>query len=74
VGKEELAQRVRIALGNLPEIDREILLMRTFESLSYDEIACILGIEATAARKRHGRALLRLHRLLAADGITESKL
>ena len=74
VGKEELAQRVRTALGNLPEIDREILLMRTFESLSYDEIACILEIEPAAARKRHGRALLRLHRLLAADGITESKI
>ena len=48
--------------------------MRTFESLSYDEIACILEIEPAAARKRHGRALLRLHRLLVADGITESKL
>ncbi len=66
VGKKELAQRVRTALGNLP--------MRTFESLSYDEIACILEIESAAARKRHGRALLRLHKLLAADGITESKI
>lgn len=70
----ELAQRVRLALGQLPDMDREILLMRTFEMLSYDDIACVLEIESAAARKRYGRALLRLHGLLAAEGITGSKL
>lgn len=70
----ELAQRVRLALAQLPDTDREILLMRTFEMLSYDDIACVLEIESAAARKRYGRALLRLHGLLAAEGITGSKL
>lgn len=70
----ELAQRVRIALSQLPDHDREILLMRTFEMLAYDDIACVLEIEPATARKRYGRALLRLHGLLAAEGITGSKL
>jgi RNA polymerase sigma-70 factor (ECF subfamily) len=70
----ELAQRVRFALSQLPDHDREILLMRTFEMLPYDDIACVLEIEPAAARKRYGRALLRLHGLLAAEGITGSKL
>lgn len=74
VAAAELAQRVRRSLGQLADIDREILLMRTFEMLPYDEIACVLEIEPAMARKRYGRALLRLHRLLAADGITESRL
>lgn len=71
---QELATRVRQAVGNLSESDREILIMRTYEGLSYDEIACILEIEATAARKRHGRALIRLHRMLTDDGLTESQV
>ena len=74
VAAAELAHRVRLALAQLPDIDREILLMRTFEMLSYDDIACVLEIESAAARKRYGRALLRLHELLVAEGITGSKL
>ena len=70
----ELAHRVRLALAQLPDMDREILLMRTFEMLSYDDIACVLEIESATARKRYGRALLRLHGLIVAEGITGSKL
>ncbi len=74
LGREELARRVREAVAQLAEADREIILMRTFESLSFEEIARLLGVEAAAARKRHGRALLRLHTVLTADGLTESQL
>ena len=38
--------------------------MRYYERLTYEDAACILGIEPAAARKRHGRALLRLHKIL----------
>lgn len=71
---QELAARVRQAVAMLSESDREIIIMRTYEGLSYDEIACILEIEAATARKRHGRALIRLHRLLTDDGLTESQI
>jgi RNA polymerase sigma-70 factor, ECF subfamily len=74
VSDKELAHRVRHALAQLSELDREILLMRTYEGLSYDEIACILEVETATARKRNGRALIRLHRLLTEGGITESQV
>lgn len=74
LSEEELARQVRQAVGQLSDTDREILLMRTYEGLSYQEIACILDIEPAAARKRNGRALTRLHKLLSASGISESQI
>jgi RNA polymerase sigma-70 factor (ECF subfamily) len=73
-GKEELAVRVRAAVDRLSEADREIILMRTFESLAFEDVARLLSIDPAAARKRHGRALLRLHQVLSEEGITESQL
>ena len=68
----EQAEQVRLALAQLRDADREILLMRTVEGLPYDEIGYVLGIKPAAARKRRGRALLRLDRLLRDQGFTES--
>jgi RNA polymerase sigma-70 factor (ECF subfamily) len=72
--RQELALRVRQAVTQLSEADREVLLMRTFEGLSFEELGYLLGIDAPAARKRHGRALLRLHQILSEGGLTESQL
>jgi RNA polymerase sigma-70 factor, ECF subfamily len=74
VNQRELAGRVQQAVARLAPPDQEILLMRNYEGLSYQEIACVLAIDPAAARKRHGRARLRLHQLLAAGGLTESQL
>jgi RNA polymerase sigma-70 factor (ECF subfamily) len=60
----ELAARVRQAVGRLPETDREVLLMRSFEGLSNQEVARALGLETSAASQRFGRAVLRLRQLL----------
>jgi RNA polymerase sigma-70 factor (ECF subfamily) len=65
LAQAELARRVQDALARLSESDRDLLLMRNYEGLSYDEVANIMGIGPPTARKRHGRALIRLHRLLA---------
>jgi RNA polymerase sigma-70 factor (ECF subfamily) len=65
LAQRELARRVRLALAGMSEADRDILFMRNYEGLSYDEAASILDIDPAAARKRHGRALLRLHKLLS---------
>ncbi len=73
-GQWEMARQVRQMVAQLSKTDREILLMRNFEGLSYRETAKILDIDPAAARKRHGRALLRLHRLLTESGLTESQL
>lgn len=69
--RQELAGQVRQALGRLPEADCEVILMRTYEDLAYAEIAYLLGIEEAAARKRFGRALVRLHAALRAEGMHE---
>jgi RNA polymerase sigma-70 factor (ECF subfamily) len=68
--KEE-AERIGQAVARLPENDREILLMRHVEDLPYEEIACLLDIEPTTARKRYGRALIRLQRVLNDAGLLE---
>jgi DNA-directed RNA polymerase specialized sigma24 family protein len=42
------------------------------EDLPYEEVGRRLEIEPATARKRYGRALLRLRSLLLADGLKES--
>jgi RNA polymerase sigma-70 factor (ECF subfamily) len=70
---EEAVSRIQQGIAKLSDPDREILLMRTLEQLSYEEIGTVLDIDATAARQRHGRALLRLHQALDADSAAESR-
>jgi RNA polymerase sigma-70 factor (ECF subfamily) len=65
----ETAERVAAAIETLAPADREVLLMRHAEDLPYDEIACLVGIDPASARKRYGRALMRLERALAERGI-----
>src|SRR5207244_1747906 len=72
--RQEVARRVRQAVAQLPEGDREVLLLRNFDGLANGEVACILGIDPDAARKRHGRALLRLRQRLLDGGLRESEL
>jgi RNA polymerase sigma-70 factor (ECF subfamily) len=71
VEARELAERVGRAVAGLAEADREVLLMRHAEGLPFAEIACLLGVTPAAARKRFGRALIRLQNALAAEGLSE---
>jgi RNA polymerase sigma-70 factor (ECF subfamily) len=66
--RHELARRLRQAVAQLPPTDREVIVLRHFEGLSNQEVGYLLGIDPAAASQRHGRALLRLHRLLFANG------
>jgi len=70
----EQAIRLNAWLERLPAVDRAILRMRAIEGLTYEEAGSQLAIEPAAARKRYGRALLRLRTLLLAEGLTESRL
>jgi RNA polymerase sigma-70 factor, ECF subfamily len=74
LSRRELAGRLRQAMALLSEGDREILLLRHFEGLSNQEVGHLLGIDPAAASQRHGRAMLRLHKILVAGGLTESQL
>src|SRR5690349_6327567 len=70
VAREEVRQRVRAAIEELEDIDREILAMRHFEGLSNEETAVELDIEPSAASQRFMRALMRLRPALKELGAT----
>ncbi len=55
---------VRRALARLDQADREILMLREFEQLSYDEIASVLEVPINTVRSRLFRARGALRRLL----------
>ncbi len=57
---------MRDAVGKLDSLDREILLLREFEQLSYAEIADLLRLPLNTVRSRLFRARTALHDLLAA--------
>lgn len=65
----ELAERINRATARLSDADREVLLLRHAEDMSFEEIACLLDIEPATARKRFGRALLRLQNILREEGL-----
>jgi RNA polymerase sigma-70 factor, ECF subfamily len=56
---------LRQALGKLERADREILLLREFEQLSYAEIGKLLRLPLNTVRSRLFRARMSLHDLLA---------
>jgi RNA polymerase sigma-70 factor (ECF subfamily) len=58
--REELRDRMRSALDQLYEGDREILVLRYLEQLSMSEIAAVLDLQEGAIKMRHTRALRRL--------------
>jgi RNA polymerase sigma-70 factor, ECF subfamily len=57
---QELQVRFEGAIGQLPEQDQEIILMRHFEHLSNQDIAQSLGLTEPAASMRYLRAIRRL--------------
>lgn len=60
----EEADRLRRALAELDDDDRDVILGRHFEQLSNREVAFLLGITEAAAGKRYLRAVDRLRILL----------
>jgi len=65
--REEMQQRLNVALDAMEENDREVLALRHFEELSTEETAMVLGITRSGVLKRYTKALKRLHQVMAAD-------
>jgi RNA polymerase sigma factor, sigma-70 family len=66
VGSQETAAAVNEALATLPELDRDVFLMRELAGLGYDEIAMACDLTPDAVRSRIHRARLQLRAHLAA--------
>lgn len=62
--QQEMHQRLRMALDDLPYLDREVLMLQFIEQMSPGEIAQLLGITPEAVGMRRLRALRRLGAVL----------
>jgi RNA polymerase sigma-70 factor (ECF subfamily) len=67
VVREERRQQVHAALQRLTPPDREVLVMRYLEDLTFPEIAAILEIGESAAKMRHLRAIERIRSVMKTD-------
>ncbi len=68
--RKEMEERFVLALDQLEESDREIVIMRHFEHLGNGEVAEALGLSAPAAGMRYLRAIRRLRELLGTDDVS----
>ena len=57
------------ALAQLPEAEREVLILRVLGGLRFAEIAAVCGISPEAAKKRAYRGLERMRRELAGKAL-----
>jgi RNA polymerase sigma-70 factor (ECF subfamily) len=62
--KQEMQRRLQSAIAELPDDDREVIVMRHVEQLSNQEVAAALNLSEAAASMRHLRALRRLRALV----------
>lgn len=61
----ELGERLQSTLSSLPADDREVLLLREAEGLSYEDIAEVLDVPVGTVRSRLHRARAEMRRRLA---------
>jgi RNA polymerase sigma-70 factor, ECF subfamily len=69
----ELADRLRVALGQLPRRQAEVFCLTCFEQMTTEQVAERLGIRPSAARMLLCRARGRLHRLLEPLGVAPGR-
>jgi RNA polymerase sigma-70 factor (ECF subfamily) len=70
VVRHEEEVRVREALGELGEVDRQVILLRHWSDASYEEIATSLGLTVSAVQSRLFRARRELEKRLRRKGYT----
>jgi len=66
--REHLSRAVRAALAKLPERQREALVLRHYEAMSYEEIAGVMGTTPRAVDSLLSRAKAALREQLEQDG------
>ena len=68
--RKEMEERFLVALDQLEENDREIVVMRHFEHLGNSEVAEALNLSAPAAGMRYLRAIRKLRELLGGADVS----
>jgi RNA polymerase sigma-70 factor (ECF subfamily) len=69
LAEQELARLIRIAIGELPENLREVLVLRHYEDLNFEEIARLTRTPASTLKSRFAVALTRLKQKLEEAGM-----
>ena len=64
VGGDEIRHKVRAAVDALPELEREVVVLRVFEGLTFPEIAQVTGAKLSTAKSRMVYALRKLRPVL----------
>ncbi|GAA0534204.1 RNA polymerase sigma factor [Chitinophaga japonensis] len=70
VEEQELRRQVAALVGRLSDRQQEIIFLRFYEGISYDEIADIMGISTASAYKLLYKALDSLQRILSKRSFT----
>lgn len=60
---KELSRQWREALDHLPDIHREVILLRFFEDASLEEIAAVTGVPINTVKTRLHHALIKMRRI-----------
>jgi RNA polymerase sigma-70 factor (ECF subfamily) len=69
VDTDETRRRVRKALLQLPEAQRDVILLRHFADMRYDQMAAALGVPEKTVKSRLFSARQRLCELLSTDKV-----
>jgi RNA polymerase sigma-70 factor, ECF subfamily len=72
--RDDAGEAVRVALKELPEESREVVFLRYYDGLSYDQISAALGISEQAINGRLRRAKRKLAELLCRHGFDQVEL
>ncbi len=73
-GADETCEAVKVALSRLPSDAREVVFLRFYDGLSYDQISAVLGISEQAINGRLRRAKKKLAEHLRRCGFDEVDL
>jgi len=71
---DEAGEAVKKALGRLSAEAKEVIYLRFYDGLSYEQISAVLGISEQAINGRLRRAKRQLARYLRRDGLDEVDL
>ncbi len=69
VETHDLHQRVRAAVMALPDDQREVIVLKEYEGLTFQEIAEVLGLPVSTVKTRLYRGLDRMRERLSREGV-----
>ncbi|MHC4625008.1 MAG: RNA polymerase sigma factor [Planctomycetota bacterium] len=70
----DAAEAVREAIGRLPASDREVIFLRFYDGMTYEDISAVLGISTQAINGRLRRAKKKIAGHLRRAGFAEVEL